>query len=317
MVTADQLFDWFGQGENFELYEIDSRSGQTGWSAVYRMTTWQDQSDWWSQGAAVPGKACRLEFHRMGYSATVNYASMIAYIRYKEEDYMRLYEIMPGQSVWTMELEPKLPYYARDWHNGDFLRVKADGSGLEWAAAGGSSVTVDQTYDSTSSNAQSGTAVAEALSSLATVASTGSYTDLLNKPKTKVVLVNAATYHSHAFTWTLTAEQKAKVAGFTNPLVTVQASLDLGSDLQDNYIMSIVVHGVGDSSWYYCLPNGSTQNPDREILKGTRYIQESSTGCYGYPIDYVMCQFLERVGAPSFPSSPSCTFTLIVEECET
>lgn len=132
MVTADELFDWYGQGENFELYEVDGREGQLGWSACYRMTTWQDQSDWWSQYAPVPGKACRLEFHRMGYSATVNYASMIAYIRYKEEDYMRLYEIMPGQSVWTMELEPKLPYYARDWHAGDLLRVKTDGSGLEW-----------------------------------------------------------------------------------------------------------------------------------------------------------------------------------------
>ena len=199
---------------------------------------------------------------------------------------------------------------------GKVLKVNSGATGVEWANDG-SSVTVDQTYNSTSSNAQSGTAVAEAISSLATVASTGNYADLNHKPKTKVVLDNAASYSSQAFTWTLTSEQKAKVAGFANPLVTVQVSLDLGADLQENYTMDIVVHGVGDSSWYYYLPNGSTKNPKREILKGTRFIQEISTGCYGDPIDYVMCQFLERAGSPTFPSSPSCFFTLIVEECET
>lgn len=132
MVTADDLFEWFGEGQNFELYEVDGRDGQLGWSAVYRMVTWQDQSDWWSQYAPEPGKACRIEFHRMGGYASVNYAMMIAYIRYKDEKYMRLYEIMPGQSVWIMELQPRLPYYGRDTHNGELLRVMEDGSGLEW-----------------------------------------------------------------------------------------------------------------------------------------------------------------------------------------
>ena len=132
MVTADQLFEWFGEGQNFELYEVDGRNGQMGWSAIYRMVTWQDQSDWWSQYAPEPGKACRIEFHRMGGYSSVNYAMMIAYIRYKDEKYMRLYEIMPGQSVWIMELQPKLPYYGRDTHNGELLRVMEDGSGLEW-----------------------------------------------------------------------------------------------------------------------------------------------------------------------------------------
>lgn len=55
-----------------------------------------------------------------------------------------------------------------------------------WAAA--ASATVDQTYNASSTNAQSGTAVAGALAnytptaSLATVATTGSYTDLSNTP---------------------------------------------------------------------------------------------------------------------------------------
>ena len=108
MVTADQLFAWYDEGQIFELYEVDGSNGQLGWSAVYRMVTWQDQSDWWSQFAPVPGKACRLEFYRMGGYSSINRGMMIAYIRYKEEDYMRLYQIMPGQDVWTMDFQPEL-----------------------------------------------------------------------------------------------------------------------------------------------------------------------------------------------------------------
>ena len=108
MVTADQLFEWYDEGQIFELYEVDGSNGQLGWSAVYRMVTWQDQSDWWSQFAPVPGKACRLEFYRMGGYSSINRGMMIAYIRYKEEDYMRLYQIMPGQDVWTMDFQPEL-----------------------------------------------------------------------------------------------------------------------------------------------------------------------------------------------------------------
>ena len=223
MVTADQLFDWYEAGQNFELYEVDGTNGQLGWSAVYRMVTWQDQSSWWSQDAAVPGKACRLEFFRTGMYSTPYRGGLIAYIRYKDEDYMRLYDIMPGQSVWIAEYQEKLPHYASDWHAGDYLHVKQDGSALEWTplstvassgsytdpqsgaavaealqtvpdelpsitgnagkvlkvnsgatgvewatesgggGGGGGSITVDQVYDATSTNAQSGTAVAGAV----------------------------------------------------------------------------------------------------------------------------------------------------------
>ena len=137
MVTADQLFAWYDAGQNFELYEVDGRNGKEGWSAIYRMVTWQDQSDWWSQFAPTPGKACRLEFFRMGMYSTPYRGGLIAYIRYKDEDYMRLYEIMPGQSIWIAEYQKKLPYYASDWHDGDFLRVKQDGSDLEWVPLSG------------------------------------------------------------------------------------------------------------------------------------------------------------------------------------
>lgn len=144
MVTADQLFDWYEDGQIFDLYEVDGTKGQEGWSAVYRMVTWQDQSDWWSQFAPVPGKAVRIEFFRMGMYSTPYRGGLIAYIRYKDEDYMRLYEIMPGQSIWMAEYQEKLPYYDRDWHNGDYLRVKQDGSGLEWnRLAGGSGIDID------------------------------------------------------------------------------------------------------------------------------------------------------------------------------
>lgn len=136
-VTAEQLFDWYESGQTFELYEVDGHNGQLGWSAVYRLVTWQDQSTWWSQYATTPGKACRIEFYRMGGFASVNRGMMIAYIRYKDEAYMRLYEIMPGESVWIEDFQPELPYHGRDTHNGEFLRVKEDGSGLEWATPPG------------------------------------------------------------------------------------------------------------------------------------------------------------------------------------
>lgn len=133
-VTADQLFEWFDEGQNFELYEVDGRNGQLGWSAVYRMVTWQDQSEWWSQFAPEPGKAVRLEFFRMGMYSTPYRGGLIAYIRYKDEEYMRLYEIMPGQSIWIAEYQERLPYYSYSWHNGDYLRVSEAGTGLEWAS---------------------------------------------------------------------------------------------------------------------------------------------------------------------------------------
>jgi hypothetical protein len=137
MVTADQLFDWYEDGQVFELYEIDGEDGQLGWSAVYRMVTWQDQSEWWSQSAEVPGKAVRLEFFRMGMYSTPYRGGLVAYIRYKDEQYMRLYEILPGESIWIAEYQEKLPYYDSSWHAGDFLRVKQDGSDLEWVPLSG------------------------------------------------------------------------------------------------------------------------------------------------------------------------------------
>ena len=151
MVTADQLFEWYEDGQIFELYEVDVEDGQLGWSAVYRMVTWQDQSEWWSQSAEVPGKAVRIEFFRMGMYSTPYRGGLVAYIRYQDEQYMRLYEILPGESIWIAEYQEKLPYYDRSWHAGDFLRVKQDGSDLEWAP-------------------------------LSEVASSGSYDDLIDKP---------------------------------------------------------------------------------------------------------------------------------------
>lgn len=106
------------------------------------------------------------------------------------------------------------PYDSSD--AGKALVVNNEGDNVEWQTVG-SSITVDQTYDSTSSNAQSGTAVAEAISTkqdtiddlsdirsgaeagatavqpsdLATVATTGDYDDLLNKPTIPAAQVNS------------------------------------------------------------------------------------------------------------------------------
>lgn len=108
MVTAEQLFGWYKAGEVFDLYEIDSTDGQLGWSAVYRMVSWEDESEWWSQGAPVPGKAVRIEFFRMGMESTPYLGGLIAYRRYRGEDYMRLYPITPGHDVWVGEYQEKL-----------------------------------------------------------------------------------------------------------------------------------------------------------------------------------------------------------------
>lgn len=133
MVRAEDLFYWLSEGQIFVLYEVDSQGGIEKWNAPYQLCTWQDQSEWWSQFAPEPGKAVRIEFVRLGAYSTPYRSNMIAYIRYKDEEFMRLYEIKPGQSVWTAEYQEKLPYYSSDVHNGDFLRVKIDGSALEWA----------------------------------------------------------------------------------------------------------------------------------------------------------------------------------------
>ena len=148
MVSADDLFDWLNDGQVFDLYEVDTQGGLDKWNACYHQSTWQDQSEWWSQYAPEPGKAVRIEFFRGGAYATPYRATMIAYIRYKDEDYMRLYEIMPGQSVWTAEYQEKLPYYSSNWHNGDYLKVKNDGSGLEWSTVSIPTTTSELTNDS-------------------------------------------------------------------------------------------------------------------------------------------------------------------------
>lgn len=106
------------------------------------------------------------------------------------------------------------PYDSSD--AGKALVVNNEGDNVEWQTVG-SSGTVDQHYDSTSSNAQSGTAVAEAISTkqdtisdlsdirsgaeagatavqpsdLATVATTGNYNDLINTPTIPAAQVNS------------------------------------------------------------------------------------------------------------------------------
>ena len=106
------------------------------------------------------------------------------------------------------------PYDSSD--AGKALVVNNEGDNVEWQIVG-SSGTVDQHYDGTSTNAQSGTAVAEAISTkqdtisdlsdirsgaalgetavqpsdLSTVATTGDYGDLLNKPTIPAAQVNS------------------------------------------------------------------------------------------------------------------------------
>lgn len=115
------------------------------------------------------------------------------------------------------------PYDSTD--AGKALVVNNEGDAVEWQTVG-STVVVDQHYDGTSTNAQSGTAVAEAVStkqdtisdlsdirsgaalgatavqpsSLATVATSGSYADLSNKPTIPTVdqVYNAASANAQS-----------------------------------------------------------------------------------------------------------------------
>ena len=231
MVTADQLFAWYDAGQNFELYEVDGQNGQLGWSAIYRMVTWQDQSDWWSQFAPTPGKACRLEFFRMGMYSTPYRGGLIAYIRYKDEDYMRLYEIMPGQSIWMAEYQEKLPYYASNWHAGDFLRVKQDGSNLEWVPLSG-------------------------------VALSGSYNDLSDVP---AHLVQDADYvHTDN---NFTDGDKSKLDGIeAGAQVNVQADWNEADSSADSFIQNKPQNLVQDADYVH-TDNNFTDN-DKSKLDG-------------------------------------------------
>ena len=69
----------------------------------------------------------------------------------------------------------ELPSYGES-NEGQILKVKNDASGVEWADE--TTVTVDQVYDGTSENPQSGVAVAEALATIEQLPAFDTTTDL-------------------------------------------------------------------------------------------------------------------------------------------
>ena len=104
MVTADSLFEWIEDGQAFDLYEIDT----VGYLYRYQMTKFEDQSAWWSASSHEEGKACRLEFYRSAVYSKPYYGSLVCYIRYIGEPYMRLLRLVSDSDVWTGHFQPAL-----------------------------------------------------------------------------------------------------------------------------------------------------------------------------------------------------------------
>ena len=99
---------------------------------------------------------------------------------------------------------------------------------------------VDQTYDSTSLYPQSGVAVAGALGTLATVATSGSYTDLSNKP-TIPTTASGISYQPSASGGILDGATDVDdaleiVDGLTIPTITYGTSDPSGGSNGDIYI---------------------------------------------------------------------------------
>lgn len=174
------------------------------------------------------------------------------------------------------------PYDSSD--AGKALVVNNDGDNVEWQTVS-PSVTVDQHYDSSSLNAQSGTAVAEALetkqdivsdlseirsgaesgatavqpSALATVATTGDYGDLLHKPTIPTVNNGTLTINQGTSTLgTFTANQSG------NTTVTISDAPALPKRYFYVEQDSAVTHSSANSyySLRYTWPSGIDTSKD-------------------------------------------------------
>lgn len=142
-------------------------------------------------------------------------------------------------------------------------------------------ITVDQSYDPTSTNPQSGTAVADALSdytptsSLATVATTGDYSDLLNTPTIPAQLTAGTNIDiiNNAVSVSMTASSTS-ASSYREAVNSVSQSAD-GA-------VSASVRKVVGSEWTLCQANSSTSNKYLKIAEfacysGFRYVGSGYT----------------------------------------
>lgn len=161
------------------------------------------------------------------------------------------------------------PYDSSD--AGKALVVNNEGDNVEWQIVG-SSGTVDQHYDASSTNAQSGTAVAEAISTkqdtisdlsdirsgaalgetavqpsdLATVATTGDYADLLNKP----TIPAAVTVDQHYSASSTNPQSGTAVAEAISGVSQVPSSTAADAN------KVLTVNSSGNAEW--ATPSGGT-----------------------------------------------------------
>lgn len=178
------------------------------------------------------------------------------------------------------------PYDSSD--AGKALVVNNEGDNVEWQVVG-SSVTVDQHYDASSTNAQSGTAVAEALetkqdtisdlsdirsgaeagatavqpSDLATVATTGDYADLLDKPTIPAAQVNSD--------WTASSGVSAIL---NKPTLSTVATSGSYNDLTDKPTIPAAV--TVDQQYNSSSTNPQSGTAVAEAISGVNQVPSSS-----------------------------------------
>lgn len=121
--------------------------------------------------------------------------------------------------------------------------------------------TVDQVYDSTSTHAQSGVAMAGALAdytptaSLATVATSGSYDDLQDKPEIPPDNVFVATYGTTTYQEISAAKAAGKVIFVTNVSGSLSAVMPMTS-FSVNPAMAIFMLVIGDIEYQAKIDQG-------------------------------------------------------------
>ena len=115
--------------------------------------------------------------------------------------------------------------------------------------------------------------------------------------------------------WELTAEQKAKVTGFTHPLFTIQVGVRFPGTTSKVYTYYLGIRSTAaPSGWWSGLPSN---NPTiaNGIPVGVANSSMCASGQYDYDLDNVVLQLTPADGG-TIPSGITCIFTVKVEEAD-